>query len=96
MLDATGKWLIPGAIDDQVHFREPGVTHKGNIASEVVRLWPEGLLPLWICQIPIRRLPHWLIWNGKLQRGAETSAANYSFFSVEQMIIWMRSESGPD
>ena len=33
-LDASGKYLIPGLIDDQVHFREPGLTHKGNIYSE--------------------------------------------------------------
>jgi len=32
--DAKGKWLIPGVIDDQVHFREPGLTHKATIASE--------------------------------------------------------------
>jgi dihydroorotase len=34
IIDATGKYLLPGVIDDQVHFREPGLTHKGNIASE--------------------------------------------------------------
>ena len=34
VIDATGKYLLPGVIDDQVHFREPGLTHKGNIASE--------------------------------------------------------------
>ena len=34
ILDASGLHLIPGMIDDQVHFREPGLTHKGNIASE--------------------------------------------------------------
>ena len=33
-IDATGKFLIPGLIDDQVHFREPGLTHKGDIQSE--------------------------------------------------------------
>ncbi|MYA30728.1 MAG: dihydroorotase [Gammaproteobacteria bacterium] len=33
-IDAGGKWLLPGLIDDQVHFREPGHVHKGNIASE--------------------------------------------------------------
>lgn len=33
-IDANGKYLLPGVIDDQVHFREPGLTHKGNIASE--------------------------------------------------------------
>ena len=34
VIDAEGNYLIPGAIDDQVHFREPGLTHKGTIASE--------------------------------------------------------------
>ena len=32
--DAKGRTLIPGMIDDQVHFREPGLTHKGNLATE--------------------------------------------------------------
>ena len=34
VVDAAGKLLIPGMIDDQVHFREPGLTHKGEIATE--------------------------------------------------------------
>ena len=34
VIDANGSYLLPGVIDDQVHFREPGLTHKGNIASE--------------------------------------------------------------
>jgi dihydroorotase-like cyclic amidohydrolase len=34
VVDAQGRWLLPGMIDDQVHFREPGLTHKGDIASE--------------------------------------------------------------
>lgn len=34
VLDADGKYLLPGMIDDQVHFREPGMTHKGNLATE--------------------------------------------------------------
>src|SRR6056297_3715962 len=33
-IDATGKLLIPGVIDDQVHFREPGLTHKATISTE--------------------------------------------------------------
>jgi dihydroorotase len=33
-IDAAGAWLLPGMIDDQVHFREPGLTHKGCIATE--------------------------------------------------------------
>src|SRR5688572_26712580 len=34
IIDATGKYLLPGIIDDQVHFREPGLTHKANIETE--------------------------------------------------------------
>ena len=34
VIDAAGKWLLPGMIDDQVHFREPGMTHKGDLATE--------------------------------------------------------------
>ncbi len=34
LIDAEGRFLLPGVIDDQVHFREPGLTHKGTIASE--------------------------------------------------------------
>ena len=33
-IDLQGKYIIPGLIDDQVHFREPGLTHKGEIATE--------------------------------------------------------------
>jgi dihydroorotase len=33
-IDLNGKYVIPGLIDDQVHFREPGLTHKGEIATE--------------------------------------------------------------
>ncbi|TWQ55529.1 amidohydrolase family protein [Xanthomonas vasicola] len=34
VVDAAGRWVLPGMIDDQVHFREPGLTHKGDIATE--------------------------------------------------------------
>ena len=34
IIDVEGKYVIPGMIDDQVHFREPGLTHKGSIATE--------------------------------------------------------------
>ena len=34
VFDASGKYIIPGLIDDQVHFREPGLTHKATIESE--------------------------------------------------------------
>ena len=37
IIDAEGNYIIPGLIDDQVHFREPGLTHKGNIFSREPR-----------------------------------------------------------
>ncbi|WP_045758177.1 dihydroorotase [Xanthomonas albilineans] len=43
VVDAKGRWLLPGMIDDQVHFREPGLTHKGDIASESAAAVAGGL-----------------------------------------------------
>ncbi|HHW4683088.1 MAG TPA: dihydroorotase, partial [Xylella sp.] len=43
VVDAAGRRLLPGMIDDQVHFREPGLTHKGNIASESAAAVAGGL-----------------------------------------------------
>ncbi|GAL10259.1 dihydroorotase [Vibrio astriarenae] len=51
VIDAQGKYLLPGMIDDQVHFREPGLTHKGTIASESRAAWQVGLPVLWKCQM---------------------------------------------
>lgn len=80
VIDATGKWLLPGAIDDQVHFREPGLTHKGDIGSESRAAVAGGVtsfmdMPNTKPQTTTLSELEW-----KLQRGAETSAANYSFF----------------
>ncbi|MDR1981760.1 MAG: dihydroorotase [Tannerellaceae bacterium] len=80
VIDAGGKWLLPGVIDDQVHFREPGLTHKGDIASESRAAVAGGVTTF--MDMPNTKpqtvtIPD-LEW--KLQRGAETSSANYSFF----------------
>lgn len=80
VVDATGKWLLPGCIDDQVHFREPGLTQKGDIGSESRAAVAGGVTTF--MDMPNTKpqtttLPD-LEW--KLQRAAETSAANYSFF----------------
>jgi dihydroorotase len=79
-INAGGKWLLPGVIDDQVHFREPGLTHKGDIASESRAAVAGGVttfmdMPNTKPQTTCLEQLEW-----KLQRAAETSAANYSFF----------------
>ena len=43
VIEAGGRWLLPGMVDDQVHFREPGLTHKGDIATESAAAAAGGL-----------------------------------------------------
>ncbi len=80
VIDAGGKMLLPGVIDDQVHFREPGLTHKGDIASESRAAVAGGVTSFMDMPNtnPQTTTIDALMW--KLQRGAETSVANYSFF----------------
>lgn len=80
IVDAKGKWLLPGAIDDQVHFREPGLTHKGDIASESKAAVAGGITTF--MDMPNTKPQTTAIaeLEWKLKRGSESSVANYSFF----------------
>ena len=80
MIDATGKYLLPGAIDDQVHFREPGLTHKGDIASESRAAVAGGVTTFMDMPNTKPQTTTLADLEWKLQRGAEMSVANYSFF----------------
>ncbi len=79
IIDAQGSYLIPGAIDDQVHFREPGLTHKGTIASES-RAAVAGGITSYIEQP--NTVPNAItqeILEEKYTIAAKISFANYSF-----------------
>jgi dihydroorotase len=79
IIDAEGNFLIPGAIDDQVHFREPGLTHKGDIESES-RAAVAGGVTSFIEQP--NTIPNALtqdILEEKYQIAENNSFANYSF-----------------
>lgn len=79
-IDLEGKWLLPGIIDDQVHFREPGLTHKADIASESRAALAGGVtsfMDMPNCKPPTVDRQAWL-W--KMDRAASVSAANYSFW----------------
>jgi len=79
IIDAEGHFLIPGAIDDQVHFREPGLTHKGDIASES-RAAVAGGITSYIEQP--NTIPNAItqeLLEDKYQIAANSSYANYSF-----------------
>ena len=79
IINANGKYLIPGFIDDQVHFREPGLTHKGNIATESRAAIAGGIttfieMPNTVPQATTQKL-----LEDKFTIAAKDSYANYSF-----------------
>jgi dihydroorotase len=80
VVDANGRHLLPGMIDDQVHFREPGLTHKGDFYSESRAAIAGGVTSY--MEMPNSKPPttdaEQLEW--KYARAAETSAANFGFY----------------
>jgi dihydroorotase len=80
VLDAGGKYLLPGVIDDQVHFREPGLTHKATIGSEARAAVAGGVTSF--MEMP-NTVPNALtqeLLEDKYRIAARTSLGNYSFF----------------
>ncbi|MFN5982481.1 MAG: dihydroorotase [Fluviicola sp.] len=80
VINCEGKYLIPGAIDDQVHFREPGLTHKGQIMTESRAAAAGGVTSY--MEMP-NTVPNALtqeLLEDKFQRANQVSAVNYSFF----------------
>lgn len=79
-IDATGKYLFPGFIDDQVHFREPGLTHKAEIYTEAKAAVAGGITSF--MEMP-NTVPNTLTQDllaDKYAIGAKKSLANFSFF----------------
>lgn len=79
IIDAEGNYLIPGAIDDQVHFREPGLTHKGNIATESRAAVAGGITSFIEQPNTVPNAVTQELLEQKYQIASETSFANYSF-----------------
>lgn len=80
VIDAKGKYLVPGVIDDQVHFREPGLTHKATIYTESRAAVAGGVTSF--MEMPNTVPPtftHQLL-EEKYHIASQTSLANYSFF----------------
>ena len=80
IIDATGLYLIPGVIDDHVHFREPGLTHKAEIATESRAAVAGGITSYMEMPNTIPPAITHKILEQKYNRAAEVSHANYSFF----------------
>jgi len=79
VIDATGKHLIPGLIDDQVHFREPGLTHKATIESESRAAVAGGITSFIEMPNTNPQTTNIEALENKFDRAQETSLANYSF-----------------
>jgi dihydroorotase len=79
-INGENQFLLPGAIDDQVHFREPGLTHKANIYTESKAAVAGGVTSF--MEMPNTNPPTFTqeLLEAKYAIGAETSLANYSFF----------------
>ena len=79
IINAEGNYLIPGAIDDQVHFREPGLTHKGDIESESRAAVAGGITSYIEQPNTVPNAVTQEILEEKYKIAAEKSFANYSF-----------------
>jgi dihydroorotase len=79
IIDAEGSYVIPGAIDDQVHFREPGLTHKGTIESESKAAIAGGITSFIEQPNTVPNAVTQELLEQKYQIAAESSHANYSF-----------------
>ncbi|CAH0533801.1 Allantoinase [Vibrio stylophorae] len=79
-IDATGKYLLPGMIDDQVHFREPGLTAKGTIASESKSAIAGGITSYMEMPNVNPQTTNLEALEAKYTRAAEVSYANYAFY----------------
>lgn len=80
IIDANGKYLMPGVIDDQVHFREPGLTHKADIYTEAKAAVAGGVTSF--MEMPNTQPPALTqaLLEEKYQIAARSSLANYSFY----------------
>lgn len=80
VLDAEGHYLLPGMIDDQVHFREPGLTHKGDMATESGAAVAGGITSFMDMPNTVPNTLTTAVLNEKKHLAAGRVAANYAFY----------------
>tara|TARA_B110000211_G_scaffold168815_1_gene190446 strand:- start:1220 stop:2593 length:1374 start_codon:yes stop_codon:yes gene_type:complete len=80
VIEAKGFWLMPGCIDDQVHFREPGLTHKAEIATESAAAAAGGITSFMEMPNTVPQALTQHLLEDKYERADEVSTVNYSFF----------------
>ncbi len=80
VVDARGAWLLPGIIDDHVHFREPGLTHKADIASESRAALAGGVTSVMDMPNVVPQTVTNALWAERMQLGARESRTNYTYY----------------
>ena len=80
VVDARGKYLMPGIIDDQVHFREPGLTHKGDIFTESKAAIAGGVTSFMEMPNTVPNATNQKLITQKFELAKEKSLANFSFY----------------
>ncbi len=80
IIDIDGKYLLPGVIDDQVHFRDPGLTHKADIATESAAAVAGGVCSYMDMPNTIPNALSIEVLEDKYKEAAKKSLANYSFY----------------
>lgn len=80
VIDATGLWLLPGAIDDHVHFREPGLCHKADMRSESMAAVAGGVTSFMDMPNTAPQTTTLELLEQKFALAAERAVANYSFY----------------
>jgi dihydroorotase len=80
IIDATGRFILPGIIDDQVHFREPGLVHKGDILTESGAAAAGGITSFMDMPNTIPQTTSIQNLNEKYKLGQDKSLINYSFY----------------
>ena len=79
-IDAAGLFLFPGVIDDQVHFREPGLTERGNIKTESLSAVAGGTTSFMDMPNVIPPTLDLDLWREKIRIGENNASANFSFY----------------
>ena len=80
VINGEGKYLLPGIIDDQVHFREPGLTHKATIYSESKAAVAGGVTSFMEMPNTVPNALTQQLLEDKYEIAGNTSLSNYSFF----------------
>ena len=87
IVDVSGKYILPGCIDDQVHFREPGLTHKANLFTESRAAVAGGITSFMEMPNTVPNALTQKLLEDKYQTASQQSIANYSFFMGRQTIM---------